>query len=241
MAQIRRNYRGKDVDMLVTVSTIIENAIHHKKFLQQKRTTWADPFFDDIKNRIETTTQTYLGVDSAKELRSATQAVYSIKKAALNSLSELKVQIIQDFKKDKIRRDELLNQLGFKAHHTKAQENDQEALIDLLFQFKTNMTASVKNEIIAKGTAEETIDEIVSYADSLLGANVNQETFKGQRKEITATVVKEFNEIHADVISISNIAARFFKDNPAAKEQFSFRKVSKTLNYSPNNSILNKN
>lgn len=240
MAQTQRNYRAKNVDMLVTASTIIENAIHHKKFLQQKRSTWADPFFDDIKTRIETATQTYLGVDSAKELRSATQAIYSIQKAALDRLSELKVQIIEDFKKDKVRRDELLNQLGFKTHHANAQNDDQEALIDLLFQFKTNMTASLKTEITAKGTAEETIDEIISFADSLINANVNQETFKGQRKTITADTIKEFNEIHAQIISIGKIAARFYKDNPAVKEQFSFRKVSKTLNHSPNSSALKK-
>ncbi|QYS87193.1 hypothetical protein JJC03_04405 [Flavobacterium oreochromis] len=40
-----RKYRGKDVDMLVACSTIIENAIANKTFLQSKRSNWTDDFF----------------------------------------------------------------------------------------------------------------------------------------------------------------------------------------------------
>lgn len=230
MAQTQRNYRAKNVDMLVTASTIIENAIHHKKFLQQKRSTWADPFFDDIKTRIETATQTYLGVDSAKELRRATRTINDIQKTALESLSECNVQITEDFKSDKTQRDEILKQLGFKPYYRKAQYGDQEALINLLYQFKTNMTASLKSEIVAKGTAEKIIDEIIAYTDNLKNANISQEVFKGQRKNITATAIKEFNEIYNQIISIGRIAARFYKGKPVMQQQFSFSKVSKTLN-----------
>lgn len=229
-ATILRSYKVKDVDFLVTASTLVENAIGNKKFLQSKRPAWADPYFDNVKIRIETATQTHLGVDSAKDLRQATQSLTAIQKQALSALSECKVQITEDFKKVKIRRDEILNQLGFKAYHTKAQDKDQEALINLLYQFKTNMSASVKAEIVEKGTAAETIDEIIGYADVLKNANIGQEIFKGLRKDVTATAVIEFNEIYNEVISIGKIAARFFKDKPAKKDLFSFSKVARALN-----------
>lgn len=225
-----RSYKVKDVDFLVASSTIVENAIGNKKFLQSKRPAWADPYFDNIKIRIEVATQTHLGVDSAKNLRQATQSLTAIQKQALSALSECKVQITEDFKKVKIRRDEILNQLGFKAYHAKSQKEDQEALINLLYQFKTNMTAALKSEVVTKGTAAETIDEIIGYADVLRNANISQETFKGLRKDVTATAVKEFNEIYDEVISIGKIAARFFKDKPAKKDLFSFSKVSRALN-----------
>lgn len=136
MAPTQRNYKIKDVDMLVTSSTITQSAIRNKTFLQTKRSTWADPFFNNFKIRIDTATQTYLGVDSAGDLRQATQSITVIQKQSLKDLAELKVQITQDFKSDKSRRDEILNQLGFMPFHKDSQNGDQEALIQLLYQFK---------------------------------------------------------------------------------------------------------
>lgn len=230
METLNRNYTVKDVDMLVTASTIVESAIANKSFLQSKRSTWADPFFDELKLKITTATQTYLGVDSAKELRGATQALLAIQKQATKDVAICKVQIDEDFKTDKPRREELLKQLGFAGFLKKVQSADQEALIQLLYQFKTNLTPALKTEIVAKGTAKETLNTIITYADSLIAANVSQESFKGSRKTITAAAVKEFNEIHSQVMTICKIAAKFFLDNPAVKDQFSFSKVSKTLN-----------
>ena len=149
----------------------------------QKRSTWADPFFTNLKTRIDTAVQTFLGVDSAKNLRQATQVVIGLQKNAILDLAEFKIQVVEDFKSDKIRRDEILNQLGFTSYHKGAQKGDQEALINLLFQFKTNMVAALKTEITAKGTAATLIDRIITYANTLKNADVTQETFKGTRKE----------------------------------------------------------
>jgi len=230
MATSQRNYNIKDVDMLVTASTIIESAITNKAFLQTKRTTWADPFFDDLKTKIDNAIQNHLGVDSAKDLRQSTQALTSIQKQAIKDLAEAKVQITEDFKSDKPRQTEILNQLGFTSYHKDAQKGDQEALINLLFQFKTNLTGSLKAEISTKGTPVILLDTIAGYADTLKNADVTQETFKGTRKTITATALKEFNEIYDQVISICKISNKFYKDEPHLQEQFSFNKVAGVLN-----------
>jgi hypothetical protein len=232
MATSQRNYNIKDVDMLVTASTVIESAITNKALLQSKRSTWADPFFDDLKTRIDTAIQTYLGIDSAKDLRQATQTLIGIQTQALSHLAECKVQITEDFKSNKIRRDEILNQLGFTTYHKDAQKGDQEALINLLFQFKTNLTGTLKAEISTKGTPVILLDTIAGYADTLKNADITQETFKGQRKTITATALKEFNEIYDAVISICKISNKFYKDQPHIQDQFSFNKVAKVLNIS---------
>lgn len=226
----QRNYNVKDVDMLVTSSTIIESAIKNKAFLVTKRTTWADPFFTNLKTRIDNTVQNFLGIDSAKNLRQATQVVIGLQKNAINDLAEFKIQVVEDFKSDKPRRDEILNQLGFTSYHKQAQKGDQEALINLLFQYKTNMVATLKTEITTKGTAATLIDRIITYANTLKNADVTQETFKGTRKELTEASLKEFNEIYDAVISICKISTKFFKDKPALKDQFSFNKVAKVLN-----------
>ena len=117
MENTTRHYNTKDVDMLVSASTIIESAIANKTFLQSKRSTWADPFFDDLKTKINTAIQTYLGIDSAKDLRQSTQAILNIQTQALTDLAEAKVQITEDFKNNPPKQTEILTQLGFTSYH----------------------------------------------------------------------------------------------------------------------------
>ncbi len=226
---MQRKYKVKDVDMLVTAFTILESAIKNKDQLQAKRSNWRDPFFDDLKTKIDFAVQIYLGVDNAKQLRQSTLAISDLKKEALKYLAELKVQLEEDFKSQKARLDEILKQLGFPGNLYRAQQGDQEALIELLYQFKLNI-AELQADIIAKGTAKELIDNIILYADKMKAANVSQELSKGNRKTITAEAVKEFNEIYSSIISIARIAARFFADAGPLKDQFIFSKVAGSLN-----------
>lgn len=225
-----RIYTIKDVDLLITGSTIVETAIANKKFLVTKRPAWADPYFDNLKIRIGVATQTYLGVDNAKDLRQATQTLTNMQQAALNALAECKVQIEEDFKKVKPQRDEILNLLGFKSYLVKARQGDQEALISLLFQFKKGMTAALKTKITQAGTSSEIIEEIIGYADNLNNTNISQEVLKGFRKDLTTAGITELNSIYEEVIAICKIATKFFKDKPNKKEQFSFSKVARSLN-----------
>jgi len=228
---LKRDYTGKDVDMLTACGTIIEQAIIHKTFLVSKRANWADPFFPNLKIRIANAFTNYLGIDNAKEMRDATQVVLGIQKNAMRDTAEFKVQIMEDFKNDKPRRAEILTRLGFTTHLKDAQNHDQEALVELLLKFKLNMSAALKTEITNAGTALTLITAIIGYADVLKTANITQETFKGGRKEITASAVKEFNEIYSAVISIAKISANFFKADKAKQDKFSYNKIRKNLNH----------
>jgi signal transduction protein with GAF and PtsI domain len=96
-----RNYQGKDVDMLTTCATIIENAIANAEFLNSKHTSWTHEFFSRIKERIDNAFRDFLGIDNASQMREATQIVVEIQSKSLNDLAELKVQIEEDFKSDK--------------------------------------------------------------------------------------------------------------------------------------------
>lgn len=235
-----RKYRGKDVDMLVSCSTLLENALANKTFLQSKRSTWTDDFFTSIQTKIDKALEVHLGIDSAKDLRGATQVLKSIQKQALKDLAEVKVQIAEDFKKETVKQAEVLTQLGFTTYHKEAQNNDQEALVQLLYKFKTNLTNDLKNEIVSKGTAETILTQITSYADTLKNADITQETFKGTRKEITETAVNAFNEIYDDVISIAKIASKFYQEEPIKKDLFSFNKINKTISAQKQSSTSSK-
>jgi len=230
MTTPERNYKCKDVDMLITAATITQSAITNKAFLQSKRSTWADPYFLDFKDKIDQTIENYLGIDSAKDLRDATQIVLSIQANATRDLAELKVQIEEDFKSDPTQKNEILNTLGFTTYYPGVKNKDQEALINLLYRYNNNLTPELKTKIIEKGTAEETLDKITTYANTLKEANITQEGNKGTKKEITAESITLFNEIYDTVITIAKISAKFYKDNPPLKDQFSFNKVKNKLN-----------
>ena len=62
--------------------------------------------------------------------------------------------------------------------------------------------------------------------------SITQESNKGIRKTITAEAITQFNTIYSKVISVSKISTKFYKDNIAQKEQFSFNKISKAINAS---------
>ena len=227
-----RIYKGKDVEMLTVVSTLVEAAIAHQALLVSKRSIWASPFFDNLKKRIDTILQTHLGIDSAKDLRQSTQVVTAVQSHAIKDLALVKVQVTEDFKKDKPRQTEILKQLGFTTYLKDVQSKDQEALISLLYMFKNNLPG-LRAEMEAKGTDKTSLDTIVGYADTLKNANVNQETFKGSKKTVTATALAAFNDIYSDVIAVAKIAAKLFADQPDIKEQFSYSKLLKALNHKP--------
>lgn len=225
-----RNYNCKDVEMLITIDTIIDAAIDNKDFLQSKRPSWKDPFFQNLKTATDNVVQNYLGIDNAKELRTATLQVLAVQMPALRDLAELKVQIEADFKNNTTQQKEILNTLGFTPFYAKTKNKDQEALISLLYQYKTNLTPELKAEIVAKGTAEALLDTITSYADELKSKNVLQERKKGTKKETTEEAIIAFNTIYDQVIAVAKISATYFKDRPTIKEQFSFSKVKNNLN-----------
>lgn len=235
MTTLTRAYKGKDAEMLTACSTITDHAIDHKTYLVSKRSTWADPFFPDLKARISNAFPEYLGIDNATELRQATQALLGIQKNTMQDLAEFKVQIMEDFKNNPPRRDEILNLLGFSQHLKEVQRYSQEALVELLSKFKKNMSNQLKTEITSAGTSVSIITAITGYADVLKNSNITQETFKASRKEITASAVNEFNEIYTAVISVAKISAKFFKDNKAVQDKFSYTRTLNALNHSGSN------
>jgi len=237
MKQTKRFYSGKKVEMLFASSAIVEQAINHKDFLITKRVVWADPYFPDLQKRIQDAFTNYLGIDNAKELRVATQLVVGVAKNAIRDLAEFKVQITEDFKHNKIRLNEILTNLGFVQHHLAARRNDHESLTELLLQFKKNMTTEMQTEITGYGTSASLITSIIGYADVLKASNITQQIWKGSRKEVSQAGINELNEIYSQVISVAKISAKFFRDDKAKKQEFSFSKAIKNMNNARNSSL----
>ena len=171
-----RNYSFKDVDMLVASKTIAESFRAHIGELSTTRTAWTEQYAQDLIARIDNAMGNYLGADAKKDLRGATATLAGIQGPAKRDVSYFKVQVAEDLKKDHVRRDEILNTLGFTRHLRAVQLGNQEALIQLLYAFKSNMTTDLRQEITAKGLNPSLIDNIMGYAETFSQANTAQET-----------------------------------------------------------------
>jgi len=224
---VSRAYNCSDMKLLVVCATIAESFLANKEPLIAVQSSWADPYGDNLKNRIDEAGTKYIGIDYRADLRNATRDLLALQKDALEKLGLLKTQLEINF--DKKRYNEFLSRFGFDAHYRKAYKNDQEALINLLMQIRKNLKESVKAEITAKGIAASLLDDLVAAADATKQANISQEALKSATIGDSYEAVTEFNAIYNEIMAICKVARRVFKGNPDIKSAFSFAKVLKAL------------
>lgn len=227
---LNRNYNFKDVDMLLAAKTITESFKANLGELSVIRTNWNSEYANQLAGKIDDAIENQLGIDKKKELRSATSKLSAIQMPALRDVSFLKTQFEVDFSNDKTKLKEILKQLGFNDYLKQAQKKDQEALIQLLFKIKSNLTDSLRTEIISKGLSSELLDRIIGYAVQLKDANVSQETLKEGTKETSGEIAKIFNGIYDEVIGICKIATNYYAYDELKKELFTFSKVVSNMN-----------
>jgi len=217
----QRNYRGKDVYMLLVAKTILQSLQKYLSELSAVRPIWTAEFVANLIARIDEAMEKYLGLDKRKGQRMASANVYAIQKPAHKDLSFIKTQLQVDFKAEKDKLNEMFKTLGF-ANGKGMNKTDQEALIEHLYAFKKGMTEELKAEIVAKGVGAELIDRIINYATELIEANQAQESLKEQTKELTNEALTVLNGIYDEIIGICKIASNFYYDDPIKKEQFTY-------------------
>ncbi len=224
-----RNYSCKDVDMLMASKTIAESFKINLPELSATRTDWTEQYANQLINQIDQAIETHLGIDAKKELRNATSTLATIQAPARRDLSYLKTQLDDDFKKEPVLRDEILKTLGFAKHLREVQKGSQQSLIQLLFQFKTNLTPALRQAITDKGINAVLLDNIITYADTFKQANATQESLKTSTKAITREVADVFNAIYDEIIGICKKASNYYQYEPLKKEQFTFAKALANL------------
>lgn len=224
-----RNYSYGDVDMLTGSRVVAVNFKSNITELSTVRSNWTEEYANDLVSRIDQTVETHLGIDAKKDLRDATSGLSSIQVAAKRDLSFFITQIDDDFKAEPATRDEILNTLGFSKHLRNVQTGNQEALVQLLYAFKKNMTDTLRTQVTGKGLSASLIDKITGYAAAFNEANASQESLKQSTKEISNEVVDVFNSIYDEVIGICKKASAYYQYDAVKKEQFTFRKVIANL------------
>ncbi|HBH50123.1 MAG TPA: hypothetical protein DDX98_15870 [Bacteroidales bacterium] len=226
---LNRNYNYKDVDMLMASKTIAESFKANISELSTTRTDWTEQYADELIGRIDSAIENNLGVDVKKVLRDATASLVAIQIPAKRDLSYFKTQVDDDFKKDSSKKNEILKTLGFSKHLKGVQKGNQESLLQLLYTFRTNITASLRADITSQGMNPTLIDKIVDYADTFREANTIQENLKETTKEITQEITSTFNAIYDEIVGICKKASVFYQYEPLKKEQFTFSKAIANL------------
>jgi len=224
---ISRAYNCSDMKCLVVAATINESFLTNKEPLIAVQSSWADPFGDDLKNRIQAAGTKYIGIDYRADLRNATRDLLSLQKDVLDKLGLFKTQLEINFEKPRYA--ELLLHLGFDSYYRKAQKGKQEDLISLLMQIRQNLTDELKTEITAKGIAATLLDDLTAAAEPLNDANIKQEALKSGTVGNNIEAVTELNAIYIEIMAICKVAKRVFKGQSEIISAFSFSKVLKTL------------
>ena len=224
---VLRAYNCSDMKLLVVSGTITESFLVNKEPLLAVQSSWADPYGDNLKNRIDQAGIKYIGIDYKAALRDATRDLLAQQKDALDKLGLLQTQLQVNF--DKARYTELRYHLGFDTHYRGAYNHNQESLINLLMQLRQNLTDELKAEITTKGIAAGLLDDLVAAAESIKAADVKQEALKSGTVGNNVEAITELNAIYAEIMAICKVAQKVFKDQPAIKAAFSFAKVLKAL------------
>jgi len=223
-----RNYRCSDAKLLVVSNVVMENFEQHKDQLIAKRKTWADPFADELKSKIEKALD-ILGINTKIEQTATTRQLVNRQAKALENVTTFKIQTEVDFEDDPGMLKQIEDALGFSKSYDRAKSGSQEALIELLTTFKINMTPELRKKIENAGTDGAIIDELIDMRDEINTLNVQQEMLKGSTTRDTALNVEELNDIYKQVIGICKIAPRLLPHVPTAAEDFSFSRILNRL------------
>lgn len=225
---MNRNYKAKDVDMLMAARTISTDLSNNIADLSLVRANWTVDYVTQLQTKIDSVIENYLGLDKKKELRNATTVVLAIQSSAKREISFLKTQIEVDFPDTK---DEILKALGFESiNYRKIKNNNQEALIELLYAFKKGMTDELKAQIVEEGTNVALIEKIIAYAGQLKEADSTQEILKRTTVAISKEALAAFNEIYDEIIGICKIASNYYKDDEVKKSMFTFTQIVSAMN-----------
>lgn len=218
-----RNYKTKDVVMLMAAKTILQNMQANLGELSLVRTNWTEAYVAELIQKIDTVIEKFLGLDKKQPLREATLLLSQIVAPAMRDLAFIKTQIEVDFAKTA---SEILKTLGLDKN---LHNIDQEGLIEALYCFKKGITETLKTEITQKGTNPVLINNIVGYATQLQQANLDQESRKTSTKDVSQEAIDALNAIYDEVIGIGKIASKYYKDDTLKKDQFTFSKVVKKM------------
>lgn len=228
--RVKKVFRGKYIDMLFAIETIVNSAKVFQTELESSVTIFTMAYFTTLLSRIEDAF-TMIGVDKLHEQREATNTVKTDAANIYLLLSSLKRKLVRLYADDKKALDELLRTLGYAQYYKKAGSNRHKGTIELCNHFSRNLTPAIQAELMSKGIPLLTLTTIVNAPNSLRVKNVTQENAKGSKMKLTEDNIIALNALYNDVMAIADIGKDAFQDSHATYTQFSYNAVLNRLGH----------
>lgn len=217
---MKRNYRFPSFEMLQAALIIIGFFLELIDKFKEYNTLYTPEYGGTLKKRTEYGIS-LLAKDIKSMQRNATRSIVDITADAKIKLVTFFTSLSNAYRYDKAMLAELKTTLGYDAFMKKTQKSNQEAAIQFVNTFASNITP-YRADIIAKGIPEARIDEIGSLGKEALDANVTQESEKEKSIQLTAEQQAEFNAIYTEVIAICKEGQNIFKTDATMRSRFVF-------------------
>lgn len=224
MHNMRRKFNYRDLSMLVAALTLTDHFEQEKEAFVAEQPLWTDPFITSYRETIQQILTTVHGINTKKNLRSATNQVNQLLVDARDDLAMVKTQIERGYRTDPSGQADLLKWLGYTDLWPAAQLNQSEG-IDLVITFRNNLTEELRTDVEAHGVNADRLTRIVGYADTLNQANVTQESLKGSTKLDTEQLISVLNAVYTQAMDICAIGKQLFKRDKTKRDLFVFRKL----------------
>jgi hypothetical protein len=221
-------YPGKTVNAVIALKVVSINFTDQITELSTVQTTWTPAYATDLGKRVDTVSETYLGVRTRDELFRATTVLNQLITPAKDDLETVKLNIKINFVSDKNKQLELQSKLGFNTGVTIGKMTHSE-LVALLLTFKRELTPALLAELTAKGLHADVPNRIIAAAPLINDANSTQEKLKISTKEANDTIIREINKLYTEIIGICKLAADHYKRDAVKKEMFTFSKILHNL------------
>lgn len=234
MQVVDRLYKGKDLEMLLSLLVLTESLIAHQRLLVVKRPAWSGPFFANLRDRVVSIARNYLGIPDLSQLKNSILAVKVDQATVLGMLSKFNMQAKSCYQSQGERKLEVLKILGLSDYYQLANKSKEvEVLIKLLYQFEGSMTTDLQAEMVSLGMAQQQIDGLLSYVVRLRKAGVMPSVFTAEAREITPNTVVALNNIYQEVMSFCETAETIIKNQQILKNDFSYSKIFKRFSTMP--------
>lgn len=220
----KRKYKCVNVVMLTAANTILNYLDENREVFLPDNPGWDGEFTGTWRGNIETA-KTKIGVKATQQHKEATTLMNRYHITFKDDFKMVRSQIKKGYREDPVRYEELLSVLGFSRLWPKAGNNNQNAMLELLYTFDNQTHEQMCAELIGHGVNKNRIENLKAGAVQMHQANVTQETLKGTAPIVTEEMQAELNAIYQTVIDICEAGKNLFSQDAKKKALFTFSRV----------------
>lgn len=148
--------------------------------------------------------------------------------AALRNLKILRASLKVDYRNEKQYLKDFFERTGYNEYFNDAKDGDHLSLCRFLQTFRENLDPDTRRKIIARGTSESVIGNILGASERIGEFQHCFELLEGET-ELDNYGRKEVSEIYKTIRDICRIAIAYYHFDPVQKEKFNFYKVMVNL------------